>query len=49
MMLEIDEQDQQELLLLVKVARFETIHRSWGDTQRGVALVDLQNRIEAAK
>ena len=50
MELVIDEQDQRELILLLKVARFDEIHRLRdGGTQRAVALSDLQDRIKAAK
>jgi hypothetical protein len=49
MKLQINEQDQQELLVLVKTARFEEHHRQKSDTQRIVALHSLQGRLEAAK
>jgi hypothetical protein len=48
--LRIDEQDQKELVLLLKVARFDEIHRLRnGGTQRAVALSELQDRVNAAR
>ena len=50
MKLEIDEQDREELIVLLKVARFDEIHRIRnGGTQRAVALSRLQDRIKAAE
>jgi len=50
MILRINEQDQRELILLLKVARFDEIHRVRnGGTQRAVALSNLQDRIKAAE